>query len=196
MLFVSPRRVYDEAQTRAERLGAELRQLREPGMEILFEARNPYVHHSSSSIVERYQLYRVGVRSTGARTVDDLRVEVTDVVPRPAAIFPPLLLQAMHDRPGQKRTEFHPGDHPWYFDVVDQDANGVTRILHVVGGVGYEVPPGTYSIEITASGRDVPSASKWFDISVPSAIRMNQGLRFTPSGTSPLRVPSSSAEAQ
>jgi hypothetical protein len=178
LLFKVPLKLYEETKAEVERLKDQL----EPKLEILFDQGFPYDDKRTPGPTgsgDYYRLFRVGVRNIWSKTVSDLKVVISDIEPRPMTLFPPLHLQAMHDRPDRKTTELHPGADPWCFDVVDQFANGVTRIAPTVTS-GEVMSPGTYTLKITASGRDVPSAVKRFVVSVPTPQQENRDLQFTP----------------
>ncbi len=172
LLIIAPPKIY-----------TPLKEQLEPKLEILFELKYPYIDQripEATESGEPSKLFRVGVRVVGGRTVEGIRVKLWEIDPRPRTLFPPLLLQAMHDRPGRITTALNPGHEPWYFDVVEQHANGAIYIVETVPGTGGEIPPKEYRVRITASGRDVPTASKWFFIWVPAPRQGNQDLQFTP----------------
>lgn len=174
------------------RLKHELEELRAPKLEICFGTQYPYGEQrvpGPDKSGEPYRIFRIGVRTCGNKTVDDPRVFISVVAPRPDTLFPPLFLQAMHDRPDKKTNELHPIDEPWYFDVVDQLANGAIRIPHTITGIPQNIPPDGYAVKIVASGRDVPSTERWFLISVPTPRQGNQDLQFTPLTSPPTPAP-------
>jgi hypothetical protein len=170
MFLVAPRKLYTEAKAEEERL----RELLNPKLEIFFEPQYP----CDDRRVE-YRVIRVAVRNIGVRTVAALKVQVSDVTPRPAGLFTPLPLAAIHDRPNSKKTELDPNEH-WCWDVADQLTDGTIRIVHTVDGEKQAIPPGCYTVTIRASGRDVPGTSRRFAISVPVPRQGNQDLLFTP----------------
>jgi hypothetical protein len=150
-------------------------------LEILFEPKYPYDDRrmAGSTQSEDYRLFRVGVRNIGINTVASPKVQISDVTPRPAGLFTPVPLAAMHDRPDLKTTELDPNK-DWYWDVVDQLADGTIRIVHTVQGGKQAIPADRYIVTIDASGRDVPGTSRRFAISVPTPRQGNQDLQFTP----------------
>jgi hypothetical protein len=166
---------------RIKSLTSELRQLKSECMEILFEPTFPYDDRRvpGPSQPTHYRLFRVGIHNLSSKTIDDPEVVVFSITPRPTNMFPPLPLPAMHDRPQQKATRLNRNDLR-YFDVVDQLADGKCRIVQTVPGAGNDLPTGQYTITITASGRDVPSTSRQFSISVPPPRMGNQDLQFSP----------------
>jgi hypothetical protein len=182
LLVVAPMRVHREAQAENEQLRKELKDLLKPSLEILFEPNYPYddQRRRGPTQNEDYRLFRIGVRNNGIKTVTGLKVQISDVKPRPERLFTPLLLPAMHDRPNQTVTELNPNDAPWYFDVVDQRANGEICIAHTVQGIERLISPRKYILTINASGCDVPAKSRQFVISVPTPRQGNQDLQFTP----------------
>jgi len=171
-VFVTePMRLYQKN----ERLEAELSEIRQPKLEILFEPRDPYVAESP----DEYKLFRVGARVIGARTVDDVKAQVICIDPRPTNLFPPLFLQAMHDRPERKLTVLHPYDE-WFFDVADQWVDGSIHVVHTVSGVSLEIPRGRYILNVAVSGRDVPRVSMQFVLWTPETTQKCGDLQFEP----------------
>lgn len=153
----------------------------EPKLEILFEPRYPYQDDRSAKPgVPPYRLFRIGVRAIGIRTVGDIKVVIEDIDPRPEYLFTPLLMQAIHDRSDSKTTELHPSDEPWYWDVVEQRADGSIHLVHTTGDQRGDLPEGKYKVKIRAAGRDVPSGPRWFVISLPTPRQGKQDLQFAP----------------
>ena len=155
----------------------------EPALQICFEQQYPYIDdkpRGPDGTKVSYKLFRVGVRNIGAKTVDALEVKIPKTEPLPPELFPPFRLRAMHDRPERaKKTVLHPVDEPWYFDVVDQLSDGRVGIPHTEA-VGKVMPSGKYTVTITASGRDVPTATRQFVVSVPTPRQGNLDLQFAP----------------
>lgn len=182
LVVVAPAKLYGAVNAEKERLVRELNELLNPKLEILFEAKYPYddKRRAGPTQIADYRLFRVGVRNSGLKTVAALKVQISDVKPRPEGLFIPVLLPAMHDRADVKMTELHPNKEPWYFDVVDQLVDGTIRIVHTVQAVEQVIPPDQYIVTIDASGRDVPSVSKRFVVSVPTPRQGNQDLQFSP----------------
>jgi hypothetical protein len=199
LLAKAPPRLYNEATAEAERLKRELEEQLRPKLEILFQPEFPYIDQrvpEPTGEAPIYKLFRVGVRVVGGRTVDGLTVVISEIRPRKRLLSPPLPLPGVHDRPERKTTELHPGSQPWYFDVVEQQAHGPIRLMHIVSGIAHEIRPEKCAVEITASGRDVPSASRWFIISVPTPRQGNQDLQFTPTDQPPDPTINSSVSVQ
>jgi hypothetical protein len=178
MLWASPPKIYAQSQAEVGRLSKQLLEIQEPKLEILFEPRHPCLQElpRGAGITK---LFRVGVRNAGSKTVIDLNAAISGILPCPTMLFPPLPLQAMHDRPDRKTTEVHPSQ-TVYFDVVGQFVDGSIYLLHTVSGLGHVLPPSSYTVNITAFGRDIPSTSRRFAIFLPTPRLGLQDLLFKP----------------
>jgi hypothetical protein len=100
-------------------------------------------------------------------TVENVEVKLTSIDP-PAIKWLPIPLQIKHDNRPQKTREFNlnPKDKK-QIDLVNGGKNsGLFRIVDVVTDIGAwtGIRDGSYSLTVTASGRDTPSVTAVFQV--------------------------------
>jgi hypothetical protein len=108
-----------------------------------------------------YRLFRVGIKNVGGTSVDDVEVKLQHIEP-PVWTYESPSLTAMHYEQGP----LNPGAER-FFDVVDQLAHGVVRLLPAPG---QEIPSTSHTLTLEAYGRNVAPCSGVFVVD------------FTPSG--------------
>lgn len=117
--------------------------------------------------------YRVGVINKGGSTVEDFCPSLESIEP-PVTIYPPASLQITH-HPGEQKVSLPPSvnNNPSLFaDVIahewivneDRSVTHSFRIAYFQKAIPCEIKPGNYTIQISATGKNVPTVAKRFNI--------------------------------
>jgi len=119
-----------------------------------------------ATIAVRASLLRVGLRTRGHKSVDDVRVELARLQP-PVVATVPFPLKVAHNQ--SEPLTLHPSRHPAQFVEIAVKADGndePVTVQHHVQPIDISLGPGEYQFTLVATGRDVSAVERTFILSI------------------------------